>query len=59
MLKVSPTKILNKFGIEDYTDDMVNLMVRRVYDIAGTTDKTLNVYYNQIFHASRFFIFNI
>ena len=42
-----PSFDFNKFGIEDYTDDMVNLMVRRVYDIAGTTDKTLNVYYNQ------------
>ena len=32
---------------DDFTDDMINLMIRRVYDIAGTTDKRLNVYYNR------------
>ena len=36
----------NRFGIDDYSDDMVNLMKRRVYDIAGTTDKNLTLSYN-------------
>ena len=35
-----------RFGIEKYSDDMVSLMHRRVYDIAGTTDKSLNMWYN-------------
>ena len=35
-----------KFNIKGYSDDMINMMIRRVYDIAGTTDKSLNVYYN-------------
>ena len=28
-----------RFGIENYTDDILNLMYRRVYDIVGITDK--------------------
>lgn len=46
--KISWIIDFEKFGMkEDFTDDMVNLMIRRVYDIAGTTDKRLNVYYNR------------
>ena len=45
--KISWIIDFKKFGIKEYTDDMVNLMIRRVYDIAGTTDKKLNVYYNR------------
>lgn len=44
--KISWITDFNRFGIDKYTDDMVNLMVRRIYDIAGTTDKSLNIYYN-------------
>ena len=36
-----------KFDIDGYSKDMVKLMIRRVYDIAGTTDKSLNVYFNK------------
>ena len=36
-----------RFGIEKYSEDMINLMVRRVYDIAGITDKSVNVYLNK------------
>ena len=37
----------NRFGIENYSDDMINLMIRRVYDIAGITDKSVSVYLNK------------
>ena len=33
-------------GIEDFSEDLIQLMVRRVYDIAGTTDKSLSLFYN-------------
>jgi len=36
-----------RFGIEKYSDDMINLMIRRVYDIAGITDKSISVYLNK------------
>jgi len=36
-----------RFGIEKYSEDMVNLMMRRVYDIAGITDKSVSVYLNK------------
>ena len=35
-----------RFGIEGYSKDMLALMYRRVYDIAGITDKSVNVYLN-------------
>ena len=35
-----------RFEIEGYSDDMVSLMKRRVYDIAGVTDNKVSVYYN-------------
>merc|ERR1712167_6441 len=34
------------FGIETLTDDIVNLMVKRVYDIASTTEQSVKVMYN-------------
>ena len=37
----------NRFGIDKYSEDMINLMIRRVYDIAGITDKSVNVYLNK------------
>ena len=36
-----------RFGITEYSDDMINLMMRRVYDIAGITDKSVSVYLNR------------
>ena len=36
----------NRFHIKEYSDDMINLMIRRVYDIAGITDKSIHIYYN-------------
>jgi DNA topoisomerase-2 len=44
--KISWITDFKRFNIEKYTDDMVNLMIRRIYDIAGTTDKNMNIYYN-------------
>ena len=35
-----------RFGITGFSEDMVSLMKRRVYDIAGVTDNKVNVYYN-------------
>jgi len=35
-----------RFGIEKYSDYMINLMIRRVYDIAGGTGKDISVYLN-------------
>ena len=36
----------HRFGITQLPPDIVNLMVRRIYDIAGITDSKVNVYYN-------------
>ena len=35
-----------RFGLEVYSDKMYQLIERRLYDIAGVTDKSINVYYN-------------
>ena len=35
-----------RFGIENFSKDMVSLMKRRVHDIAGVTDSKVNVYFN-------------
>jgi DNA topoisomerase II len=35
-----------RFGISGFTDDMIGLMKRRVYDIAGVTDSKVSVCYN-------------
>ena len=45
--KITWTSDFNRFGIENYSDDMINLMIRRVYDIAGITDKSISVYLNK------------
>ena len=36
-----------RFGMENYSDNMINLMMRRVYDIAGITEKGVSVYLNK------------
>ena len=46
--KLSWIADFNRFGIEKYSDDMISLMIRRVYDIAGITDNNISVYYNNI-----------
>lgn len=35
-----------KFNIQEFTDDMLLMMKRRVFDLAGCTDKTLKCYLN-------------
>ena len=45
--KITWISDFNRFGIENYSDDMINLMIRRVYDIAGITDKSVSVYLNK------------
>jgi DNA topoisomerase-2 len=35
-----------RFGLQKYSDNMINLMYRRIYDIAGITDKSINVHLN-------------
>ena len=35
-----------RFNIDKLSDDMISLMIMRFYDIAGITDKKINVYYN-------------
>ena len=44
--KISFIPDYNKFGLKCLTDDMISLLKRRVYDIAGTTSQNVNVYYN-------------
>ena len=36
-----------RFGLKKLTDDMISLLKRRVYDIAGTTNTNVRVYYNE------------
>ena len=45
--KITWTTDFARFGITEYSDDMINLMMRRVYDIAGITDKSVSVYLNK------------
>ena len=45
--KITWTADFKRFGIENYSEDMINLMMRRVYDIAGITDKSVSVYLNK------------
>ena len=44
--KVSWITDFKRFGIEKYSDYMIDLMYRRVYDIAGVSDKNISVYLN-------------
>jgi len=45
--KITWTSDFKRFDIENYSEDMINLMIRRVYDIAGITDKSVSVYLNK------------
>jgi len=44
--KISWIVDFSRFGLSSYSDKMYQLMERRLYDIAGLTDKSVNVYYN-------------
>ena len=44
--KITWTTDFGRFGIEKYSDYMIRLMTRRVYDIAGITDKEVSVFLN-------------
>lgn len=51
-IKTAYTKIefipdLKKFNLNNLTDDIISLLVKRIYDIAGLSNK-LKVYYNNI-----------
>ena len=35
-----------RFGLSNLTDDMISLFKRRIYDIAGTTNERVKVFYN-------------
>ena len=45
--KITWTADFNRFDIEMYSLDMMQLMKRRVHDIAGITDKSVSVYLNK------------
>ena len=36
----------DRFGIKGYSEDMINLMIKRAYDIAGCTEGTLQIFVN-------------
>ena len=44
--RITWTADFQRFGLSEYSDKMYQLMERRIYDIAGVTDKSVNVYYN-------------
>ena len=44
--KVTWKMDFKRFEIAGYSEDMIGLMKRRVYDIAGVTDNKVSVYYN-------------
>lgn len=44
-----------RFHVEKFTEDMLLMMKRRVYDVAGCTDKTLKCYLNDELIACRTF----
>tara|TARA_Y100000590_G_scaffold411507_1_gene505627 strand:- start:1127 stop:4474 length:3348 start_codon:yes stop_codon:yes gene_type:complete len=46
--KISWQTDFNRFGINGFSKDMIYLMKRRIYDIAGVTDNSVTVYYNDI-----------
>ena len=45
--KITWTADFNRFDIQMYSLDMIQLMKRRVHDIAGITDKSVSVYLNR------------
>jgi DNA topoisomerase II len=45
-VKIRFTPDYKRFGMKKLTNDMKQLFKRRVYDIAGTSNRKMNVYYN-------------
>ena len=45
--KISWIADFKRFGLESYSERMYQLMERRVFDIAGVTDKKIQVFYNK------------
>ena len=44
--KISWIADFERFGLSGYSGQMFQLMERRIYDVAGITDKKISVYYN-------------
>ena len=44
--KISWIADFKRFGIKGYSKDMLALMMRRIYDLAGTTDPSVSVHFN-------------
>jgi DNA topoisomerase-2 len=44
--KVSFSPDLSKFGMQELDNDIIELFIKRVYDLAGCTHKSLKVYLN-------------
>tara|TARA_B100000683_G_scaffold82348_2_gene81206 strand:- start:4064 stop:7420 length:3357 start_codon:yes stop_codon:yes gene_type:complete len=44
--KISWITDFQRFGLEKFPEQMIPFMIRRIYDIAGVTDKKISVYYN-------------
>jgi len=53
--KVSWITDFKRFGIESYSDDMLNYMTRRIYDISGITHKSIKVLFNKAVIKSKTF----
>jgi DNA topoisomerase-2 len=48
-IKISFLPDYKRFGLKNLTSDMISLLKRRVYDIAGTTNNNVKVYLNDKF----------
>ena len=44
--KISWITDFKRFGIQKFPEQMIPFMIRRIYDIAGVTDKKISVFYN-------------
>ena len=45
-VQITFTPDFPKFGLSGFTDDIYNLMKKRVYDISACSNKSVNVYFN-------------
>ena len=45
-VQITFTPDFPKFGLTGFTDDIYNLMKKRVYDISACSNKSVNVYFN-------------
>ena len=46
MTKITFLPDYARFNLTNITEDMISLLKKRVYDVAGTTDSSVKVYYN-------------